>query len=196
MSDQSASDQSGSAQSASEEFAADRSVRADVPVVAEVLRSGVVESRHRGSLVALGPDGREVLAVGAVNEPVFPRSSNKPLQATGMLEAGLDLAGEQLALAASSHSGEPFHVRTAREILAGAGLQESALQTPPDWPLDDDALLAHARAGGGPEPVLMNCSGKHAAMLATCVVNGWPLETYREPDHPLQVAIRTTVERM
>ncbi|MGN6334279.1 MAG: asparaginase [Motilibacteraceae bacterium] len=168
----------------------------EVPVVAEVLRSGVVESRHRGSLVVLGPDGAELRAVGAVDEPVFPRSSNKPLQATGMLEIGLDLAGPQLALAASSHSGEPVHVSTAREVLAGAGLDESALQTPPDWPLDDEALLAHARAGGGPERVLMNCSGKHAAMLATCVLNGWPLETYREPDHPLQVAIRATVERM
>jgi L-asparaginase II len=124
-----------------------------------------------------------------VHAPVLPRSCNKPVQALGMLEAGLDLDGELLALAGASHSGEPFHVAGVRRILAGAGLSEDALQTPPDYPLDDDAREEVVRSGGTRAPVLMNCSGKHAAMLATCVANGWPTETYLDPDHPLQRAI-------
>ena len=109
-----------------------------------------------------------------------------------MLRAGLDLDGELLAVACASHSGEPFHIDAVRRILAGAGLDESLLQTPPDFPLDDESREAVVRAGGQRAPVLMNCSGKHAAMLATCVVNDWDLATYREPDHPLQRAIRAT----
>ncbi len=83
-----------------------------------------------------------------------------------------------------------------RRILAGAGLDESALQTPPDWPLDEGARDQIIREGGAKSPILMNCSGKHAAMLATCVVNGWPTETYRDPDHPLQRAIAATFSEM
>ena len=113
-----------------------------------------------------------------------------------MVRAGLDLPAELLALACASHSGEDFHVAGVREILAGAGLDESALQTPPDFPLDDAAREAILRAGGSRGPVLMNCSGKHAAMLATCVANGWDVATYRQPDHPLQVAIADTFAEM
>jgi L-asparaginase II len=118
------------------------------------------------------------------------------LQALGMLRAGLDLDGELLALACASHSGEPFHVEGVRKILAGAGLDESALQTPADYPLDDAAREAWIRAGGHQEPVLMNCSGKHAAMLATCVANGWPTESYLDPAHPLQQRIIETFAEM
>ena len=89
-----------------------------------------------------------------------------------MVELGLDLPADLLALACASHSGEPFHVEGVRRILASAGLDESALQTPADYPLDDDAREAVVRAGGAKSPVLMNCSGKHAAMLATCVAAG------------------------
>jgi L-asparaginase II len=161
-------------------------------VLAEVVRSGFVEGHHYGSVVALAADGSTAYAAGDVTSPVLPRSCNKPLQAVGMLRAGLDLDGELLAVACASHSGEPFHIDAVRRILAGAGLDESYLQTPPDLPLDDDAREAVVRAGGHREPVLMNCSGKHAAMLATCVVNDWDLATYREPDHPLQQSIRAT----
>jgi len=165
-------------------------------VVAEVVRSGFVEGHHHGSVLALAADGSRVLALGAVDAPVFPRSSNKPMQAVGMLEAGLDLDGELLALACASHSGEPFHVDGVRRVLAGAGLDESALQTPPDYPVDESEKYAVIAAGGTKAPVLMNCSGKHAAMLATCVANGWPLDTYRDPGHPLQQQLATTVARL
>ena len=131
-----------------------------------------------------------------VREPVFPRSANKPLQATAMLRCGLKLDGELLALAAASHSGEEFHVAGVREILSGAGLTEKALQCPPDWPLDEEARRALILAGGSADRVHMNCSGKHAAMLATCVVNGWPTETYTDPAHPLQQEIRRAVSEL
>jgi L-asparaginase II len=109
---------------------------------------------------------------------------------------GLDLDGELLALAAASHSGEAFHLEGVRRILASAGLDESALQTPAGWPLDDDARDAMLRAGGEKSSIAMNCSGKHAAMLATCVANGWDTATYLRPDHPVQAAIAETFEQL
>jgi L-asparaginase II len=137
-----------------------------------------------------------VVAAGAVAEPIFPRSSNKPMQAAAMVGCGLDLDGELLALAAASHSGEDFHITGVRKILAGAGLTEDALQCPPSVPIDEQAMRALIRRGGEPDRVHMNCSGKHAAMLATCVAAGWPTGSYRDPAHPLQVEIRRTIERL
>jgi L-asparaginase II len=160
------------------------------PVVAEIVRSGFVEGHHHGAVVALDAEGSVEWSVGDVASPILPRSCNKPLQALGMVRLGLDLEPELLALACASHSGEDFHIAGVRRILAQAGLDETALQTPPDYPLDDQARDAVIRAGGGKLPVLMNCSGKHAAMLLTCVVNGWDTATYREPGHPLQQGIQ------
>ena len=167
-----------------------------LPVVAEIVRSGFVEGHHYGSIVALADDGSVDWAVGDVTSPVLPRSCNKPLQALAMVELGLDLPPDLLALACASHSGEEFHVDGARRILASAGLDETSLQTPPGYPLDDDAREAVIRAGGHQAPVLMNCSGKHAAMLATCVLRGWDTATYLAPEHPLQLAIAESFARL
>ena len=161
-------------------------------VVAEIVRSGFVEGRHYGSVVALDSDGSVDWSVGDAEPHIFPRSCNKPIQALAMLRAGLDLDGELLALACASHSGETFHLEAVLKILAGAGLEESALQTPQDYPLDDGAREEMMRDGEPKSSIAMNCSGKHAAMLATCVVNGWDTSTYLAVDHPLQVAIRET----
>jgi L-asparaginase II len=147
-------------------------------------------------VIGLGADGSTVLQAGAVHQPVFPRSSNKPLQAAAMVRCGLGLDGKLLALAAASHSGEDFHVAGVREILAGAGLTTGDLQCPPDLPLDEQARTAMIRDGRRADRVHMNCSGKHAAMLATCVAAGWPTASYRDPAHPLQAEIRRTVERL
>jgi L-asparaginase II len=162
-------------------------------VLAEVVRNDFVEGCHWGSVVALDADGSELWRVGDPDHPVFPRSSNKPLQVVGMLRAGLDLDGELLALASSSHSGEAFHTDGVRRILAGVGLDESALQNPSDYPVDEQEKVAYLRAGLPPSPIAMNCSGKHAGMLATCVANGWPIVSYLAPDHPLQQALYETV---
>jgi L-asparaginase II len=111
-----------------------------------------------------------------------------------MLRAGLRLDGELLALAASSHAGEDFQLRGVRRILAHAGLDPSALRTPPAYPMDEQVRDAWLRARRGPDPLAMNCSGKHAAMAATCAANGWPVDGYREPAHPVQRAIRSAIE--
>jgi L-asparaginase II len=113
-----------------------------------------------------------------------------------MLRCGLRLDGELLALVAASHSGEDFHVAGVRAILASAGLTEDDLQCPPDLPLDEEARRAMIVAGAPADRVHMNCSGKHAGMLATCVAAGWPTESYRDPEHPLQVEIRATLARL
>jgi L-asparaginase II len=169
----------------------------DRPVVlAEAVRSGFVESRHHGSLVVLDADGSTLVARGDVSTPVLPRSCNKLMQAVGLVELGYAERGELLALAASSHSGSPLHLEGVHRILASAGLDEHALRTPPDWPYDAAERDALLRAGGVPDPVLMNCSGKHAAMLAVCVARGWPLDDYRDPAHPLQQHLAGVVERM
>jgi L-asparaginase II len=165
-------------------------------VVAEVVRSGFIESRHRGAVAAVAADGSVLLAAGAADVPMFPRSSNKPFQAAAMLRCGLKLDGELLALAAASHSGEDFHVAGVREILASAGLTAEDLQCPPDYPLDEQAQRAMIAAGAPPDRIHMNCSGKHAAMLATCVAAGWPTATYTDPVHPLQLHIRDTIETL
>nr|WP_157254747.1 asparaginase [Nonomuraea typhae] len=157
-------------------------------LVVEVVRSGFVESTHLARVLTLDAAGTPVDVHGAVHVPASPRSSMKPLQALGMLRQGLRLEGELLALACASHAGEPYHVDGVRKILAGAGLDESALRCPEDYPED--------RTVGEKSRVTMNCSGKHAAMLATCVLNDWPLDTYLEPVHPLQRAIRATVEEL
>ena len=168
------------------------------PVLAEVIRSGFVESRHRGSIVAIAPDGMYAFTAGSANTPIFPRSANKPLQAAAMLRAGLPIDGELLALAAASHSGEDFHAQGVHDILDYAGLTADDLQCPPSLPMDEPTarrLIRSCPPDTEPESrVRYNCSGKHAAMLVTCIANDWPTETYLSPEHPLQVNIRRTIE--
>ena len=161
-------------------------------VLAEYVRDGVVESEHRGFLVALKADGSIFKSLGDVETKIFPRSTVKCAQASAMVRSGLDLEPRLLALAQSSHSGGEMHMDGAREILASVGLSESALQCALDRPLGD----AERRAWGErpPTQIAMNCSGKHAAMLANCVKNGWPIETYLEQSHPLQLAIKAELE--
>jgi L-asparaginase II len=146
-------------------------------------------------VVALRPDGSVARAVGVVDQPVFPRSANKPLQAVGLLGCGWQPADdEQLALATASHSGEPRHLEVLGRLLGD--LSEADLGCPPQLPLGEQAAHAVLAAGGGPGRRLMNCSGKHAAMLATCRTRGWPLAGYLSADGPLQTALTVAVERL
>jgi L-asparaginase II len=171
----------------------DTPIPAAPPVLAEVVRSGFVEGHHRGSLVVLGADGGVERARGDVTSPVFPRSSNKPVQAAAMLRAGLDLSGPRLALAAASHSGEPFHLELVEKMLAEHGLTADDLQCPHDLPIDQEAREDWLADGRKRTRVAMNCSGKHTAMLAACRAAGWPIESYLDPEHPLQ---RSIAERL
>lgn len=170
--------------------------RGGVPL-AQVVRSGFVESRHHGSVAMLDGKGAVVASAGDATAPVFPRSSNKPMQAVGMLRSGLRPAdAADLAVVCASHYGQEVHLARVRGMLARAGLDETALQCPPDLPLHQPSRDAVLRGGGGPARVQMNCSGKHTGMLVTCLANGWPTGTYRDPGHPLQLRQLATVEEL
>ncbi|MCC3274334.1 MULTISPECIES: asparaginase [unclassified Arthrobacter] len=163
--------------------------------LAVVIRSGVTESRHFGWLAALDADGNVAASLGAGSGQVLPRSTTKPLQALACLRAGADLSGPELAIAAGSHTGEDAHVEAVRSILERAGLDDSALACPADWPEDEASRERLIRAGKSRSRVHMNCSGKHAAMLLACTANGWDTAGYLDPAHPLQLMVRDTVER-
>jgi L-asparaginase II len=164
--------------------------------LAVTTRNGHDESVHYGAVVALEPDGSVAFALGDAGAVVFPRSSTKPIQATAMVASGLSLPPKLLALVCASHDGRAEHLSTAKEILATAGLTESALGNTADYPLDPDAQEAAIRAGGAKTALQMNCSGKHSGMLATCVHNGWDLESYLHVEHPLQQRITEMVPQL
>ncbi|NBE98387.1 asparaginase [Nonomuraea sp. KC401] len=168
----------------------------ELALLAEVIRSGFVESVHYGSAVGLGPSGRTEVALGPVGAPVLPRSSAKPFQALACLTAGAALAGPRLAVAAGSHTGEDFHVRLVRELLDDYGLGFDALACPPSWPEDQPTMRELIRQGQDVSRERMNCSGKHAAMLAACVANGWDVPGYLATEHPLQLHVRTVTEEL
>ena len=164
--------------------------------LAVTTRNGHDESVHYGAVVALESDGSIAFALGDAGAVVFPRSSTKPIQATAMVASGLSLPPRLLALVCASHDGRAEHLSTAKEILATAGLTEDALGNTADYPLDPDAQEAAIRAGGVKTALQMNCSGKHSGMLATCVHNGWDLESYLHMEHPLQQRITEMVPQL
>ena len=163
-------------------------------ILAEVTRSGVVESQHSGHVVLLNADGTILLSLGNPQAPIFPRSTIKAIQASAMIRSGLTLEPRLLALVAASHSGAKMHQEGALEILASVGLNENALLNATDKPLGEE----ERRAWGSQPPTSLaqNCSGKHSGMLATCVINNWPLDSYLDPSHPLQIACRTELETL
>ncbi|MGH3951828.1 MAG: asparaginase, partial [Pseudonocardiaceae bacterium] len=166
-----------------------------VPLV-HVMRSGMVESVHYGSVVVLAPDGSTRFAAGDGATAGYPRSSLKPVQATAMVRAGLELPAELLALVAASHSGEPIHIDGVRRILALHGLNENDLGNTPGFPLNSEARDACVLAGRSAERITQNCSGKHSGMLSTAQANGWSTVDYLAPDHPVQRKIACTVEEL
>ncbi|GAA1944587.1 asparaginase [Agromyces allii] len=169
---------------------------ADAVELAVVERNGFTESRHAGSAVVLSPEGELLRALGDVASPVLPRSALKPFIAVAVMSSGVTLRGEDAAIATASHSGTAAHVALVRGLLARASLPESALGCPPAVPTDRTAYEDLVRAGGQRERVYMTCSGKHAAMLLACVANGWPIEGYLDPAHPLQRRILDVLERL
>ncbi|WP_280315748.1 asparaginase [Nocardia abscessus] len=160
----------------------------------EVVRSGFRECVHRGSAVVLDAAGEPTRELGEVHLPIFPRSTNKPMQAITLLRNGFEpLDDAELAVATASHYGEPDHIALVRRLLDRFGFADTALACPADLPYDERARAALLAGGQPPHPLYMNCSGKHAAMLATCAVNGWPTEGYQDQAHPLQRAVIATV---
>ncbi|MFF4594060.1 asparaginase [Amycolatopsis sp. NPDC001319] len=164
-----------------------------VPLV-HLLRDGMVEGVHHGSVIALAPDGSTLFSAGDPDVAMYPRSTAKPLQATAMARLGLRLPPAGFAIAAASHSGERRHLDAAAAVLTGHGFTAEDLGNPADYPFDPIERDAWVAEGRPPARLAHNCSGKHAAMLATCRERGWDPRTYLDPGHPLQLAIRKTVE--
>ncbi|MFD0267852.1 asparaginase [Streptomyces sp. NPDC127106] len=164
--------------------------------VAHVTRGGVIEGVHYGSVVVLGRGGEVRFALGDTEAACYPRSALKPVQAAAMVRAGLPLDGALLSLAMGSHSGEERHLAGVRRILALAGATEEDLGNVPDLPYDPTVRDTWTRQGRPPSRLAQNCSGKHAAMLYTCILAGWPLENYLDPAHPLQRTIAEAVEEL
>jgi L-asparaginase II len=160
-----------------------------VPLV-QVIRSGLEESDHLGDVVAVDPEGRLVATAGDPELPLFARSCMKPLQAIVSLSLGpFDFTDREVAVMCASHNAEPVHLETVRSILSKIGLTEDALQCTPRRPMDEEAAAANPDV----RHIHSDCSGKHAGMLAACVAQGWPVESYLDPDHPYQQAVLGTV---
>jgi len=168
------------------------------PVLVEVLRGKVVESRHRGAVAVADADGALVLEVGDIERPVFPRSAVKAIQALPLLESGAadayGFGNREIALACASHSGEPAHTELAQTMLAKAGLDETAYECGAHWPTNQNAMIALARSGGSPNQLHNNCSGKHAGFLCTCMHAGIDRHGYVAHGHQLQEMVREALE--
>ncbi|WP_027060556.1 asparaginase [Mesorhizobium loti] len=168
------------------------------PVLIEVLRGAIVESVHRGAVAVFDADGKPVLEIGDTSKPVFPRSAVKAIQALPLVETGAadayGFGSRELALACASHSGEPAHVELARSMLAKAGLDERALECGTHWPSNHEAEIALARAGGLPNALHNNCSGKHSGFLCTCVHSGIAHGGYVKARHGLQEMVRDAMQ--
>jgi len=170
------------------------------PVLVEVTRGSMVESRHRGALAVLNARGEVVETAGDIDQPIYPRSAIKPLQTILLVESGaadaFGLTEEHLTLASSSHNGEPMHVERVTAWLAKLGLSIDDLECGPQIPLHAATAEAMARAGTAPTRAHNNCSGKHSGFLSVCIHRGWPTEGYTRPDHPVQQALLALFEEM
>src|SRR5215831_361893 len=167
------------------------------PVLVDVIRGPLVESRHRGAVAVCDAQNRTVFAIGNVASPVFPRSAVKALQALPLIEQGaadrFGLSDEELALACASHSGEAAHVAGVERMLAKAGLASSDLRCGAHWPIAQSAAAAVARSGA-PSPLHNNCSGKHAGFLCVARALGVDHADYWRPEHPVQRLVRNVLE--
>lgn len=169
------------------------------PILATVWRGGVVEARIRGHVAVADPTGKVLANAGDPAIVTTLRSCVKPLQALPFvrLAAGpLGATDAEVAIACASHQGEDEHLETVRGLLAKANVPETALGCGPQLPSDDTTARRLLASGGSPQPIHNNCSGKHAAMLATCAVMGWPLEGYMEAEHPCQQAVTAAMGEM
>ncbi|MCS6551786.1 asparaginase [Curtobacterium flaccumfaciens pv. flaccumfaciens] len=153
-------------------------------------RSGFDESRHVGAGVVVDASGTVIDSVGDATASIYPRSTMKPFQALAVRRAGALFSDEELVLTTASHAGTAAHQALALHMLESFDHVEADLGCPPDMPFDRGT----ARTMDGPRRLAMNCSGKHAGMLAACRVNGWDEATYLDIEHPLQQRVRSVVE--
>jgi len=170
------------------------------PVLVEAMRGSLVESRHCGAVAVADATGRLAFALGDVEQPVYPRSAIKALQALPLIESGAadryGFGAEELALACASHNAEPAHVETAARMLARAGLDAAALKCGAHWPIHQPSAQALARSGGHATALHNNCSGKHAGFLCAACAMGADTAGYVEPAHPVQREVKAALENL
>ena len=170
------------------------------PVLVELVRGALVESRHSGAVAVVDADGASVLALGEVARPVYPRSAVKPLQALPLVESGAadryGFGDTEIALACASHGGEPAHVEVANRMLARAGLDAAALECGAHWPSHQPSAQALARSGGAPSALHNNCSGKHAGFLCVACAASVDHRGYVAAHHLVQREVRAAVESL
>jgi len=170
------------------------------PVLVEVTRGALVESRHRGAIAVIDARGKARAAIGDVTQAVFPRSAVKALQALPLVESGAadryGFGAAEVALACASHSGEPRHVETAMRMLEAAGCAAADLECGAHMPFDRDSADALVRAGMPPSALHNNCSGKHAGFVCVACHAGVPVDGYVHPDHPIQREVTAALADM
>jgi L-asparaginase II len=164
--------------------------------IAVATRNGIDESLHHGAGVVIAPDGSIAVSIGDPELAIHPRSALKPFQASAMVGLGLDLPHRLLAVVVASHSGEQQHLDAVGEILDRFDLSVDDLRNTPDRPHGVTAKQVSITSGVDSSRPHQNCSGKHAGMLATCRVNGWAIDSYLDPEHPLQEAITNEIDRL
>jgi L-asparaginase II len=165
----------------------------------EVSRGPIVESRHRGHVIAVDGEGKTIAALGAPETVTFIRSSGKPFQAMPLVASGaadrFGFTEKEIAIACGSHSGEPEHVATVRSMLARMGMDESALKCGAHIPFSPDVARELAENRQRPDVLQNNCSGKHAGMLALARHLGADPDTYDQPANPVQQQIAAAVSK-
>ena len=170
------------------------------PVLVEVLRGSLLESRHEGAVAVVDAENRPVFSLGDVDRPTYPRSAVKALQALVLVESGAveryGLTDAELALVCASHSGEPDHVGAAQNMLSRAGLTVEALRCGAHPPIHQPSAVALYRAGNAPSALHNNCSGKHCGFLCAACATGTDPQSYTEPAHPVQREVRSVIENL
>jgi L-asparaginase II len=163
-------------------------------VLAKVTRGHLVESLHLGHLIVFNADGSIYLSKGSPELPIYPRSAIKSLQAAAMLKAGLKVDTDELAIICASHSGGQNHIDLVTKMLTSRDISISQLKNAVDKPLGEKERISWGDKP--PNQLAQNCSGKHAGMLIACKQNGWDTNTYLDPKHPLQEAIKSEIEEL
>src|SRR4029079_12642098 len=163
----------------------------------EVKRGSITESRHRGHIAVVEPDGNIIASAGAFETVTFLRSSAKPLQAIPLLVTGAadryGFTDREVALACASHNGEPIHTEVVMSMLRKIGLGVEALRCGVHEPYGEEAARTLRERGEQPNALHNNCSGKHAGMLAVALHLGSSIENYESPETPVQKAIADTI---
>ena len=164
------------------------------PILVEILRGGLVESRHRGSVSVFDGDGKEVLSIGDTALPIFPRSACKLIQALPFIETGAadayGFGNKELSLVCASHSGEPEHAALSEAMLIRAGQSMATLECGIHWPFDLPVAIKLAQSGALPNACHNNCSGKHAGFICTACHVGEDPKGYVTGVHPAQMRVR------